>query len=181
MKVEYVQASSPFELEQILKLQQANLPFNLSKHIQQKEGFLTVEHTMDILLKLNQEFPHTLAKSNNKVVGYALSMDPKFKNEIPILKPLFEKIEAMSVAQKRYIIMGQICIDSTFRKIGIFRGLYQKMKEFTSDRYDYILTEVDARNERSLNAHLAVGFEIIKRYNTKEKTWNVIALKTNNL
>tara|TARA_R110002020_G_scaffold82758_9_gene205201 strand:+ start:2339 stop:2884 length:546 start_codon:yes stop_codon:yes gene_type:complete len=181
MKIEYVQASTHIELEQILKLQKDNLPVNLSEKIQKKEGFLTVEHNLEILVKLNADFPHTIAKSNNSVVGYALSMDPKFKNEIPILEPLFEKAKAMSYDEKRYIVMGQICIAKPFRNQGIFRGLYKKMKEFTSDRYDHIITEVNARNERSLNAHLAVGFEIIKVYNHYEQTWNVIALKTDNL
>ena len=47
--ITYTQASTLKELEQILALQQQNLIQNISAEERKNEGFLTVEHDMDIL------------------------------------------------------------------------------------------------------------------------------------
>ena len=41
------------ELEQILDLQQRNLPKNISQEEREKEGFVTVEHDLDLLRAMN--------------------------------------------------------------------------------------------------------------------------------
>ncbi len=72
MKIEitYYRASTTEELNQVLKLQEDNLPEKLS--VSEKEGFLTVHHTFDILKQMNDACAHILAKHNDEVIGYAL-------------------------------------------------------------------------------------------------------------
>mgnify|MGYP000294817886 CR=1 FL=1 len=55
--------------------------------------------------------------------------------------------------------MGQICIAKEYRGSGVFRGLYQNMQRFIKGSYEAIITEVDIRNTRSMNAHKAIGFK----------------------
>ena len=160
----YRQASTKDELNQILRLQQENLPENLSTSERVAEGFVTVKHTLNILKVMNESCPHTIAVDNQRIVGYALSMHPRFGGAIEVLKPMFKKIEKLGLEEDDYIVMGQICIAKSHRKQGIFRGLYQNMKQFINPTFKKIITQVDARNSRSLNAHYAIGFEILKKY-----------------
>ncbi|UJH66118.1 GNAT family N-acetyltransferase [Allomuricauda sp. SCSIO 65647] len=172
--VRFKQASLDSELLQILDLQQQNLSENLTQEEKSKEGFLTVEHTFGLLRKMNDVSPHTIAVDGDRVVGYALSMHPKFGNEINVLKPMFNEISKSNFCESDYIVMGQICIAKEYRGKGIFRELYQKMKQFLSPTFNKIITEVDAKNVRSLNAHYTIGFTLLKRYISKEKEWHLI-------
>jgi len=91
--VHYKQCDSLAEIEQILDLQQQNLPASLSQKEMQQQGFLTVEHDKDLLLAMNKSCAHTIAKVDDTVIGYALSMHPKFGKQIAVLLPMFHKIE----------------------------------------------------------------------------------------
>ena len=174
--ITYCRASTVDELQQILKLQQQNLPASLSNAEQEEEGFVTVIHHFEILKKMNDCCPHVIAKHNNKVVAYALCMHPEFANEIEVLKPMFAQINRTVSDDLKYMAMGQICVDKAFRKKGIFRGLYHFMKQELKPDFDAIITEVDARNMRSLNAHFAVGFENLKEYRSNDKHWFILLL-----
>jgi hypothetical protein len=140
-------------------LQKQNLPQNLSKKIIREEGFLTVEHDFNLLWKMNAAFPHTLATENGKVIGHTLSMHPQFGNEIELFRSMFKKTKTLVPSNSKYLVMGQICVAKTQRGLGIFRRLYKNMQRFTNDSFDIIITEVDIKNTRSMNAHKSVGFE----------------------
>lgn len=173
----YTQAQTEKEIKEILALQTQNLPRNLSQVEIEKEGFLTVEHDFDLLWAMNNDFPHTIAKHNGNIAGYALSMPPKFGQHIPVLQSLFQKVEELLPQSLRYIVMGQICIAKSHRGQGLFRGLYDRMRYFTQDRFDIIITEVDTRNTRSMQAHKAIGFIELSRYPSEGRVWSLIALK----
>ncbi len=170
----YTVVTSETELHQIIALQQKNLPISVSQEEKEKEGFVTVQHTIEILRKMNEKQPHIIAKDENNVVGYALSMSKEFKDEIEILKPMFSKIDKNLDSTTSYITMGQICIDKSYRKQGMFRGLYYKMRDELKDTYDILITEVAANNTRSLNAHYAVGFTDLLVYEANGVTWHLV-------
>jgi hypothetical protein len=174
--ITYCRASTDEELHQILELQKQNLPGSLSLSEKEKEGFLTVVHTFEILKQMNDCCPHIIGKDGDTVVGYALSMHPKFADGIEVLKPMFTEINKIISGNAKYIIMGQICVGKNYRKRGIFRGLYNFMKQELQTTFNNIITEVDAENVRSLNAHLAVGFEILREYRADNKDWIIISL-----
>ena len=44
------------------------------------------------------------------------------------------------------------------------------------DDYDSIITEVDVKNIRSLNAHKSVGFKLLKKYVSNNQLWEIIIL-----
>jgi ribosomal protein S18 acetylase RimI-like enzyme len=112
-----------------------------------------------------------------KVVGYALCMHPLFSAAITVLTPMFDEIKTVSPKPSNHIAMGQICIDKEYRKKGVFRNLYQNMSDFLKPEFDFIITEVDANNIRSLNAHYAIGFKHLKSYNSVGQDWELIILK----
>ena len=173
--ITYKHTSTDKELEQILKLQQANLPKNTSKEERKVQGFVTVEHNFDVLKQMHNVYPHTIAVSDDKVVGYVLSMSIKFGSSIPVLVPMFEEFKKHNIAED-FIVMGQVCVDKEYRGKGVFRGLYSKMAETFSNKYNRIITEVDKLNTRSLNAHYAIGFSDITEYKAGGQLWKIIGL-----
>lgn len=174
--IEYKVTSSIIELEQIIVLQQENLPKSISQAEKIAQGFVTVEHDINILLQMHKVHPHTIALCNGKVVGYALSMSKEFGNSIPVLVPMFKEFEKQRITSN-FIVMGQICIAKTHRRQGVFKGLYNKMVNTFANTYDEIITEVDIVNTRSLNAHYATGFRDVCSYEAANQIWKIISLK----
>lgn len=164
------------QLQQILSLQQRNLITNLSSGEKEKEGFVTVSHTLQQLADMNAACPHIIALDDEVVVGYALSMHPRFGNDIEVLKPMFLEIATVVPKTESFIVMGQICIDKEYRRQGIFRKLYETMKNAVKPEFTSIITEVDATNLRSLEAHYAVGFRDLKTYHAGGQEWKLIVL-----
>ncbi|OEK09393.1 GNAT family N-acetyltransferase [Flavivirga aquatica] len=171
----YKRIETTEELQQILELQELNLSTSISDQEKKKEGFVTVHHTFEILKLMNNKCAHIIAKSNNRVVGYALCMAKDFKDEIDVLKPMFDNIEDNIRKGIKYIVMGQICIDKSYRKQGVFKSLYSRMKEILKHKYDCIVTEVDSKNERSLGAHLSIGFKILYSYSFNNQDWKILS------
>lgn len=170
----YCTTSSDDELYQILELQKQNLPKELSVAEKEKEGFVTVHHTFSILKQMHNKVPHIIAKDNDKVVGYALCMHPDFKEAIDVLKPMFVEVERMKVAN--FIVMGQVCVSKYYRKQGIFRGLYTTMQNTLKGQFEVVVTEIDAKNIRSLQAHTAIGFKELCAYHFSGQDWRVVVL-----
>lgn len=173
----YCRASLDEELHQILNLQKENLPNSLTVKEIEKEGFVTVVHTIEILKQMNDRCPHIIAKHNDKVVGYALCMHPSFANDIKVLKPMFQKLKKIRPKNLNAMIMGQICVEKAHRRAGIFRGLYKFMKKELANDFKTIITQIDSKNVRSINAHLAVGFEILNEYDENDKHWVIVQLR----
>lgn len=169
----YTRASSEDELNQILVLQQKNALDAVSSIERQGEGFVTVSHTYEILKLMNDACPHIIAKDGDLVVGYALVMLKEFRDKISVLSGMFETAAEL-LGDKKYLAMGQICISKAYRKQGIFRGMYDFYKEELQNEYDCLLTEVATNNPRSLNAHLNIGFEVLKTKVINGVSWESI-------
>jgi predicted GNAT superfamily acetyltransferase len=176
MAIEYSRVHTKEELEEILVLQKQNLPDSLTEKEIEMEGFVTISHTFELLERMNAVCPHIIAKDKGRVIGYTLCMHPSFSKEIPILYSMFEKIREVHSEEESFIVMGQVCVDRAYRGQGVFRGLYKTMKKSLDASFKKIVTEVDGRNKRSLNAHLAIGFTTIKKYQSDGRDWYLIVL-----
>jgi len=178
--IKYQLTSTNEELEQIIALQQKNLPLHISTNEKNEQGFVTIQHTLALLTKMHTAHPHVIAKHNDTVVGYALCMLQEFRNEIPMLIPMFNLIDTAIKKQNEdinYMVMGQVCVDKEYRKQGVFRALYTYMKKNISKEYTAIITEVDVGNVHSSNAHKSVGFEVLKEYQSNNQNWEIIILR----
>jgi hypothetical protein len=182
--IHFTAVSTADELGQILDLQAANLVSALTPDTRASQGFVTVRHDAGVLERMNAAAPGIIAKDGDRVVGYALVMPRAFAADVPILQPLFEMLDALSWRGRllrdwtRWFVMGQICIAEGYRGRGIFEGLYRTMAAGYRDRYDATITEVAARNTRSLRAHARAGFQTLHVYAdaTTGEDWHVIGL-----
>ncbi|MGB8191282.1 MAG: GNAT family N-acetyltransferase [Chitinophagaceae bacterium] len=171
--------TSTQDLEQILQLQQCNLIKKLSDSERREQGFVTVEHTMDMLGQMHALAPSIIVKENDSVVGYALTMLRECRSIIPALVPMFDNLDQLQWKGKpmndyRFYTMGQICIDKAYRGQGLFDQLYQKHKEVYSPQFDLLATEIATRNTRSIRAHERVGFKTIDVYRDELDEWAVV-------
>ena len=55
--------------------------------------------------------------------------------------------------------MGQVAVAAGYRGQRVFDRMYAKLREAYLDSHDFVVTEVSARNPRSLAAHYRVGFK----------------------
>jgi predicted GNAT family N-acyltransferase len=172
--ITYKRAKTDEELQQILKLQQSNFSSSISEEEKAKEGFVTVRHDFDILKSMNEKCQHIIAIHDNKVIGYALSMVKEFQEKVEVLKVMFVEIEKHKESQHSYLVMGQVCVDKEFRKKGVFRGLYTFMRQELYKQYDFLITEIDSSNSRSIDAHYAVGFKKLHTYYANNQDWEIV-------
>ena len=163
--------ASDRELEQILELQQANLARNLSPQDAAGQGFVTVEHSFDVLRRMHAIAPSIVAMEGEELAGYALVMPVECRSFVPILEPMFQRLETL---KERFYVMGQICIARPWRGRGVFDLLYDAHRVWLSGSYDSTITEVATRNTRSMRAHLRVGFTVLERYRDATDEWAVL-------
>jgi predicted GNAT family N-acyltransferase len=176
----YTLAKTKNELMEILSLQEKNFKDHLSEQEMLDEGFLSLKHELPELEEISGNYHHIIAKENDKVIGYALVMLKQFKDKVPVLIPMFDQIDALQlngkfIKETDYFVMGQICIDKDYRGMGVFKGLYQKLKEAMSSHFEITVTEVATRNLRSMKAHRGVGFKSMLDYVSPEsEEWALI-------
>ncbi len=183
--IQFTTVSSPQECTQILDLQSRNHASALSAADKTEQGFLTVRHEPAVLRRMNKHTPSIIAKVKDLVVGYALVMPPDFAADVPILQPMFDLLYTLSWRgrplrdETHWFVMGQVCVAEDFRGQGVFDGLYARMKAVYAPHYDFTVTEISARNTRSLRAHARVGFETLQVYDDvlTGETWQVVGME----
>jgi ribosomal protein S18 acetylase RimI-like enzyme len=167
------------ELEQILILQRKNLKQELPEEEMRSQGFVTVQHDLAALEQMHALAPSIIAHQGSELAGYALTMPRECRALMPVLVPMFELFDRLTYQGKplndhRFYVMGQICIDKAHRGRGLFELLYLKHRELYQPRFDFIITEVSVRNQRSLRAHERVGFQTVHTYRDATDEWAVV-------
>ena len=174
-------AATAADLPQILALQQRNLPVAISDEEARQQGFVTVQHDLPLLSEMNTPYPHQVAVADDRVVGYTLMMQRAFAQRIPVLVPLFERIDGLHWQEQPltsldYFVMGQVAVDKAYRGQGLFDGLYRAMAERLLPPFQLIVTEIATRNTRSLRAHARVGFKVLQRFVAPDgEDWSIVA------
>lgn len=164
--------ASDRELEQILALQRVNLAHNLTAEEIAAQGFVTVVHDLAVLRRMHAIAPSIVAVDGDVLAGYALVMPVECRELIPVLVPMFDRLDALGVG--RHYIMGQICVAKSHRGRGVFDALYAAHRTHLGPRYERCVTEVATRNTRSMRAHARVGFRVLERYRDATDEWALV-------
>ncbi|MGZ6124473.1 MAG: GNAT family N-acetyltransferase [Myxococcales bacterium] len=162
------------ELERILELQRKNLARSLGPEEIAAQGFVTVEHTLDVLRRMHAIAPSIVARDGEELAGYALVMPAECRAFVPILAPMFQRLESLRLFRERFYVMGQICVAHAWRGKGVFDLLYRAHRHHLRSFYDCSITEVATRNRRSMRAHERVGFTVIDRYRDATDEWALL-------
>jgi ribosomal protein S18 acetylase RimI-like enzyme len=171
------------EIEALLALQAENAVENIDAQTKAEQGFISFRYTPEIMrLKMSQA-PQIIARDGDLIVGYALVTTLDVARQIPDFLPFLEKVRLLSdpsgplEARKPYCI-GQICVKSGYRGLGIVGALYQAHQTKLHPPFDCAITEIASDNTRSLAAHAKVGFDVIHTYydDYSQKEWQVVML-----
>ena len=173
-------ANTKNDLLQIQALQYQNLERSISSGEISSQGFVTCQHSMELLMSMNSPHQHIVVKYDHQIVGYALVMLTHFSDELEVLKPMFEELKNCSIGgiplkEEDYFIMGQVCIAKAHRGKGVFGMLYSGMRTQMKAHFQYCITEIAIRNTRSIRAHEKIGFREFHRYTTEEEEWVLVA------
>ncbi len=172
-------ASIDEHYQQILQLQKKNSISTLSKDQQLQQGFVFTRHTKAVLKMMSDQLPQVIMLHNNRVVGYNLAMTSAMKKQRPVLTPMFNEIEkciymGRPLRDHQFMVGGQVCLDADFRGRGLMSKLYHETAKRLPPGYELCVTEIAARNTKSLNAHLKMGFEILTSYTDGKELWNIV-------
>lgn len=175
----YKQVSTTEEMDQVLELQFRNLKQHIPLAEKEKEGFVTLQHSREVLALMHAIQPSVIAVDEANVIGYALVMDPACRALVPALEPMFTILDSLElnckpIQEYKFYVMGQVCVDKAYRGTGVFAALYEKHRELFSQQYDFVVTEISADNPRSLRAHEKTGFRIIHRHAGAAEEWLVV-------
>jgi L-amino acid N-acyltransferase YncA len=140
------------------------------------DGFVTVRHARADLEAMHALAPSVVAVDGeaSRVVGYALTMLGESRDLLPILAPMFARLDALGLGD--YYVMGQVCVAGSHRGRGVFDALYAGHRASYGRRFARLVTEISTRNTRSLRAHARVGFEEIDTYSDDVDTWAIVSL-----
>ncbi len=158
------------DLELILALQRRNREPTV-------DGFVTVPHTLPILQAMHGLMPSLIVRGEEGgLAGYALAMAREAQSLLPILAPMFARLEGLAALRgERWYVMGQVCVDAAWRGRGVFDALYAGHRTWYGGGFDVLVTEIATRNGRSIRAHARAGFEEIDRYRDATDEWSVVA------
>ena len=169
------------DLRGLLALQRRNQVRNLSPHEQREQGFVTLTYTFEQMKRMHEAAPSVIAKVGDEVVAYAITTVPEVRDDVPELAALFNLIDTLSyegkpLATYPYYVVGQVCVDVRYRGQGLFDALYAHHKSLYQNRYRLFITDIAARNSRSIRAHERVGFKSVHSFHepTANETWEVV-------
>ncbi len=177
--IHYTRSTNRKDLEQIIQLQVENREGSISKEELQSEGFVTVVHDLSLLEEMNTPHPHTIGKDGDLLIAYVLTMLKSLEDRIPILVPMFQQINTTEykgelLRDTDYFVIGQCCVKKSYRGQGVFKGLYETMREYMVPHFRYAITEIATRNPRSIRAHEKMGFKVIKEYTDATDHWALV-------
>lgn len=162
-------AQSIVDLQGVLALQQQNLASRVPAGVQQAQGFVTLQYTLDQMQRMHALGPSVVAKDGEQVVAYAITAMPEARAFVPELETLFAMLdvvpyEGQPLSSYPFYVVGQVCVADGYRGLGLFDRLYEHHRQLYRDRFRLFITDIAVRNTRSIRAHERVGFRIVNQF-----------------
>lgn len=147
----------PDDLPEIMRIQQANQPSNLSR-TEQADGFLSAEFSPEQFARMHNEIPMVVADCGSRLGGYMCGCSLASGATVPLLAhmaALFPETfyRSKSIDGYKAFIYGPVCVDRPLRGKGILEGLFRKFKSLLAGQYEIGILFVSLDNPRSLKAH----------------------------
>lgn len=167
------------ELHEIVQLSQTNNKENTSADEKISQGFISWQYSFELLKQMHALHPSVIVKDGETMAGYALVALKEAGRFHKDLATLISNLENIDYNKKKlrdynYYVMGQVCVDKAYRGKGVFDLLYQHHKKLFQNKFDFVVTEISAKNARSIRAHEKVGFKEIYRYKDVVDDWSIV-------
>ena len=173
---------SAAEIQGIKTLIEANLKQNLSAEERAAQGFVTCDYSIEFLTAINEKHPSIIAVDQGKVIGYALVVTRDSKHLHPLIEDLVDKFPQYTyqntpLDQLNFCLVGQLCVGKSHRGQQLVQRLYHGYRDRYNHLFDYLITDVDTLNTRSLRAHQNTSFEVVGQLEFGEAQWNLVVWK----
>ncbi|BCM93178.1 hypothetical protein IAD21_05066 [Abditibacteriota bacterium] len=147
-------------------------------------GFVTTQLSPDTIAQMRaNEGVWTVRASNGDLVGYACANDwpfygdGPFQNSAKSLLPC--DVNGRSVKVDNSFQYGPVCVAQEFRGQGVLELLVATIKAHYVPRFEFGITFIDTRNERSLAAHeRKLGFHRLALLPAGSVIYNMLAFST---
>nr|WP_315482933.1 hypothetical protein [uncultured Undibacterium sp.] len=165
----------PSDIPGILVLQRRNLLSNLSE-AEQKNGFVTTAFTVAQIEALMADggvfvaVETSAVDQTETVTGYALAGSWAFFAQWPIFPFMLARLPALNfegrvITEENSFQYGPVCIDATYRGLGVFPHLFETMRLGMCERYPIGVTFINRLNPHSYHAHTKkLGMTVIDEF-----------------
>ncbi len=149
-------------------------------------GFVTTNFTAKQMEHLiTKENGITIAKENNKVLGFAMAASWQFWSEWPFFAHMINEIPKNSFNGQSLNIYnsyqyGPICIDTSVRGTGVFEKVFHSSLSNMAKIYPIMVTFINHINPRSYTAHInKVPMTLIGNFEYNNNNYYMLACSTN--
>jgi hypothetical protein len=151
--------AQPEDYPAILRLQSENFVANLSEE-EQREGFLSAEFSPKQIAEMAEDLGIEIAVIDDLVVAFLCACRKDFHQGSPVIEKMldaypFVEFEGKLLNAYESYIYGPVCIDCSYRRAGLLRGLYEAQKRNLAGQFDIGVAFVSRSNPHSLQAHIA--------------------------
>jgi len=172
-ELEYGVAVTDSDFSQIMTIEKMNLEESITEEECRSQGFVTVHHDLPLLQGMRKSAPQVVAKIDDKIAGYALNLSCDQKDRIPMLQPMFDRIEkadfhGRALHGASYMIMVGVCVAKPYRGRGIWLGLYRHMRSLLASKVDYIITEIALRNKKNRDRRIMSHYPVLSESRLRE-------------
>ena len=148
----------PDDLPEIMRIQHANQPSNLSR-AEQADGFLSAEFSSEQFARMHREIPMVVADCGLRLGGYMCGCSLASCATVPLMAHMATLFPVTSYKSKplnqyRNFIYGPVCVERPLRGKGILEGLFREYKAQLAGQFDIGILFVSLANPRSLQAHI---------------------------
>jgi hypothetical protein len=144
-------------------------------------GFVTTQLSPETLAKMREQSGVWTARATDgTLAGYACANgwnfygDGPFQRAAKALLPL--NLDGHYVTAENSFQYGPVCVAHDFRGQGVLEQLVGTIKEHHAPRFEFGITFIDVRNERSLSAHeRKLGFRRLALLPFDTATYHLLA------
>lgn len=169
------------DFEAILKLQDANLVWNLSEEQACKDGFLSARYCAEDFRNMNRDGALVVAEDADRIAGYACAFAQPFNAGAPLLAAMITEFPKLTFLGRplhgaHTCIYGPVCVDRDYRGKGVLGGLVRELKEQLRGRFDLAAAFIAKSNTRSLAAHVdGLGMTVVGDFRFDGKPFWIVA------
>lgn len=173
------------DIPNILKLHR-KYQVNTIADVDRADGFVTTDFTHEQLTRLiEQENGICVAKIDDQIIAYVMTASWSFWEEWPLFSHMSKELPALTYKNHNLNTSnsyqyGPICIDKTYRGLGIFEKIFYYSLEHMSQRYPVMVSFINKTNKRSFSAHInKLGLDIINDFHFNNNSYyEVVCLTT---
>ncbi|HET8964398.1 MAG TPA: GNAT family N-acetyltransferase [Chitinophagales bacterium] len=136
---------------------------------EKEKGFLKNQFTLEQIQALVEHHEVVISELQGKLIGYYLVNSIFETDEVRRRKRIVEElIYDGKIENAKYVYLTQAVVDKPFMGKGVAKELLKSLKKLVSNKFEFLIGNIDFENLNAKEAHLRSGWIIFKE---TEKGW----------